>query len=82
MTNATTNTVELKNITWTTDRYSDGTYRAYAWQTTVATGETIAEADGTTAQEALRGLHGKLCRVLRKNADSTLVSSNGDKLSK
>ena len=73
-----TQSKEFTNVTWTTDTYSDGTFRAYAWST--VDGSVIAEANGSTQTLALQGLHRQLCGWSKTSFACTLISSNGDRL--
>lgn len=73
---------QFANVTWTHDTYSDGSFRAYAWSTGGEVGKLIADADGATKAEAYAKLHSQLCGWSKTGFGCTLVSSNGDKLTK
>jgi hypothetical protein len=77
-----TTAVEWSNVRWATDRFSDGTWRAYAWQSAPeGTPPIFAEVNGETELAALDGLRVALLARIKRPTDRTLTNDRGDRIS-
>lgn len=77
-----TTTASFNGLRWASDRYSDGTWRAYAWWKTVEeTPDIVAECDADTEALAFDGLRAAICRNY-KRPNTTVENEVGSKLVK